>query len=412
MSIPELTDSIVGSPLAEKDPDTPPLFKLKPFKELSKHPANSNVMKIKFPHKGLLNKLKLHTKTDEITESALHIATETVSETTNEQTTKAPLNLERHFSNANDNSLTNQSDSNTSEVPISVPAEQTTVTILDETETSATRTTSEKPVNFMERQSQSATETVVDEIIASQPTEAPIPHITKVRNALLPTDHPISETTQESLATTEPILQDIEGIPSIKGESSPPTPSSTYNNEFVTVTEHSISTTAPSTVDSNSSSESPTIDTLLELTKLAPISQLSAPTTDDLPLLQQIMLGISARRHRVNPMNMLMNHPLLNFHSSPLQRKKNTKRAADNENYITPSPRRVPPTRRPTLFERLETETSEERANRIALGIERLMHVVTIAGHVDSFLANRLRKGVRTLNKLFDTEEDTRTRLT
>lgn len=51
------------------------------------------------------------------------------------------------------------------------------------------------------------------------------------------------------------------------------------------------------------------------------------------------------------------------------------------------------------------TESSAERAVRMQKDIQRLMHFVTVVGHVDSFLTSRFRSGLKKMAKLYESEE-------
>lgn len=93
-----------------------------------------------------------------------------------------------------------------------------------------------------------------------------------------------------------------------------------------------------------------------------------------------------------------------NFNSELFEPKKVQKRETDV--FVTPSPRRGDGTVvRPNLIGRLRAESSVERAERHQKAVERLMHVATVAGHFDNFLTGRLKHGVKTLHKLFSTDE-------
>lgn len=93
------------------------------------------------------------------------------------------------------------------------------------------------------------------------------------------------------------------------------------------------------------------------------------------------------------------------------------KRAIGNEqhlpigNAIRPAPRDLQPVKLPTkpgkpnLVEFLHNETSAERAERIQKGIQRLMHFITIVGHVDSYLTKRFRTGIKNIARLYDSKE-------
>lgn len=65
---------------------------------------------------------------------------------------------------------------------------------------------------------------------------------------------------------------------------------------------------------------------------------------------------------------------------------------------------------KPIFMNNLENETSSEKRERIQKGLQRLMHFVTIVGHVDSYLTKRFRNGVRTFARLCESGEDMRLR--
>lgn len=98
-----------------------------------------------------------------------------------------------------------------------------------------------------------------------------------------------------------------------------------------------------------------------------------------------------------------------NFNGPLFEPKKIYKRETETDFFVTPSPRRRHGSRK-NIIDRLHEETSIEKAERRHKAVERLMHVATIAGHFDSFLTGRLKHGVKTLHKIFNTDEDTRTR--
>lgn len=97
-----------------------------------------------------------------------------------------------------------------------------------------------------------------------------------------------------------------------------------------------------------------------------------------------------------------------NFNVPLIDGKKIHKR--ETEFLVTPSPRR-PKSSRKSIIDRLHEETSIERAERRHKTVEKLMHVATIAGHFDNYLTRHLKNGVKTLHKIFNSEEDTRSRL-
>lgn len=51
------------------------------------------------------------------------------------------------------------------------------------------------------------------------------------------------------------------------------------------------------------------------------------------------------------------------------------------------------------------SDTSAERAVRMQKDIQRLMHFVTVVGHVDTFLTKRFRSGLKKIVKLYESEE-------
>lgn len=74
------------------------------------------------------------------------------------------------------------------------------------------------------------------------------------------------------------------------------------------------------------------------------------------------------------------------------------KRSAGNANNpfgLQPFPDFTPP------------DSSAERAVKMQKDIQRLMHFVTVVGHVDSFLTKRFRSGLKKMAKLYDSEEIT-----
>lgn len=85
------------------------------------------------------------------------------------------------------------------------------------------------------------------------------------------------------------------------------------------------------------------------------------------------------------------------------------KRAIGNEQLVPKGnivrPALVAKPKKP-LTNMLQNETSAERAERVQKGIQRLMHFITIVGHVDSYLTKRFRTGVKKMARLYDSTED------
>lgn len=90
-------------------------------------------------------------------------------------------------------------------------------------------------------------------------------------------------------------------------------------------------------------------------------------------------------------------------------KSKNTKRAIGDEgqfsNIVRPSP-----IRSKNFSDYFKNETSAERADRVNKSLQRLMHFVTVVGHVDSYLTKRFRSGFKNVARMFDSHEDTRRR--
>lgn len=95
--------------------------------------------------------------------------------------------------------------------------------------------------------------------------------------------------------------------------------------------------------------------------------------------------------------------------SETTAKSKNIKRAVGDEgkfsNIVRPSPKRSK-----GFADLLPRETDGERAERLSKSMQRLMHFVTICGHVDSYLTKRVRHGLKNVLKIFDSMEETRTR--
>lgn len=123
------------------------------------------------------------------------------------------------------------------------------------------------------------------------------------------------------------------------------------------------------------------------------------------PITKTLFSTRPANVHRDGKQNMLST--IWNFNSPIFEPKKIHKR--HTEVLVTPSPRESV-TARKSLIDRLREETSVERAERRHKTVEGLMHAATIAGHFDAFLTGRLKHGVKTLHKLFSTDEETKTK--
>lgn len=96
-------------------------------------------------------------------------------------------------------------------------------------------------------------------------------------------------------------------------------------------------------------------------------------------------------------------------HSDDDEALLKSKRAIGNEKLLPLGeivrPAQKMANKKQTLAERLQNETSGERAERLQKNIQRLMHFVTIVGHVDSYLSKRFRTGVKKMAQLYDSTE-------
>lgn len=91
-------------------------------------------------------------------------------------------------------------------------------------------------------------------------------------------------------------------------------------------------------------------------------------------------------------------------------RSRNARKAADDD-FPTPAPRFNPLFRnfnikKPAFIEKLESETSVERSERVNTGIERLMRFVSVVAQVDSYVANRARSAFKKLAHVYGSDDD------
>lgn len=95
------------------------------------------------------------------------------------------------------------------------------------------------------------------------------------------------------------------------------------------------------------------------------------------------------------------------YQSSNGLRSRNAKRAAmpgdDTMKPLTPAPRipsfipGLPALRKPAIFDRMENESSMERAERINKDLDSVMKFVAVWAHVDKFITERARTAIRKL---------------
>ncbi|CAO1364200.1 unnamed protein product [Diamesa serratosioi] len=91
-------------------------------------------------------------------------------------------------------------------------------------------------------------------------------------------------------------------------------------------------------------------------------------------------------------------------------RSRNARKAADDD-FPTPAPRINPLFRnlnikKPAFIEKLESETSVERTERVNTGIERLMRFVAVMAQVDSYVSNRARNAFKKLAHIYSNDDD------
>lgn len=90
-------------------------------------------------------------------------------------------------------------------------------------------------------------------------------------------------------------------------------------------------------------------------------------------------------------------------------RSRNARKAADDD-FPTPAPRLNPLFRnlnikKPAFIEKLESETSVERSERLNTGIERLMRFVSVVAQVDSYVSNRARSAFKKLAHVYGNDD-------
>lgn len=148
----------------------------------------------------------------------------------------------------------------------------------------------------------------------------------------------------------------------------------------------------------------------------------SNPNSATHPLLSRIMLTAPLRPMQM-PIFMQRNvnrnvnrnpNPLLGIASPVFRRRKHVKRSAariDDEDNVFVSPKpfgRLPsspgeqmlgPTQRPTLLQRYRDMDSVEKAETKKVVVEKIMHGVNIAGHIDGYITNTVKSGVAALHR-------------
>lgn len=200
-----------------------------------------------------------------------------------------------------------------------------------------------------------------------------------------------------------------------------------------------------STIPIKVSSETPKTDKAQHPTEKA--ANKTDPAIDGLhPLIKRIMLGVPNPANNPKPFQKFFEHiqsrsPLLAslFQLRPFgqqpqptataaptdpktpppsQRlKKNVKRGIDDNGLIiTPKPfapldlfpsNTAPdPAPRLSLIERYHAMSSGEKAEQLSKVLERVMHGLTIAGHVDGYLTHRVKTGFKKAHKIFQSSEE------
>lgn len=101
-----------------------------------------------------------------------------------------------------------------------------------------------------------------------------------------------------------------------------------------------------------------------------------------------------------------------NLSSEPNYKAKSTKRSISDElnrndqmmkNF---GPTRQPGTKKRTLLEKLENETSAERQERWNKSLQHMMTAVSVMGQIDKFISGRIKSGVKMVAKMYDDEDD------
>lgn len=140
--------------------------------------------------------------------------------------------------------------------------------------------------------------------------------------------------------------------------------------------------------------------------KKATLVDLNKKHKNAAPKLDGVSLELTEETNLLN-----VETPAVPSQSESSAKSKNTKRAIGDEgsfasNFVRPSPMR--PTDFRDIFPR---ESASQRADRLSGSMQRLMHFVTIVGHVDSYLTKRVRKGLKNVARIFsDSMENTRRR--
>lgn len=217
-----------------------------------------------------------------------------------------------------------------------------------------------------------------------------------------------SESTTEAEKSVEPVTE--EHVSQAPSKSSDDKTDTKVEEPIVGVSSHSRSSPA-----SNARSN---LDEIL--------ARLTANQGNSHPLLRRILLAASERAadnaRQTQQVTLPLFRPgllaaplipLFKMQAPPLRRKKHIiqKREANEEEvFLTPKPfvpfETTTTTKRPSLIERYHAMSSGEKAERISKVLEKIMHGVTIAGHVDGYLTNRAKHTIKKLHKLFATSEE------
>lgn len=329
----------------------------------------------------------------------------------------------------------------TTNSPVSVQ-ENVQTTIAGEVSSSSTSTTVSTLVNVSE---ESTTE---PKSTSSSTTEAAVTEPTIVKDETVgnaqveSTDVPAEETktvADETTPTTAQVSISTE-LPSTSTELPSTSTESTSKPDSTTQTEEVPTSTTESVISSTTSAPTTTTISIPTTTTVKPTSkpqQKKKPTTakpsqdiSDSPLMASFPAGgqpphpllarilLNVQKPLQMPLFMQRNKnafisPLLKIASPVFRRKKSVKREAKEEDiFVTPRPFDVicdtteRATKRPNLLERYHSMSSGEKADKLSKVLEKFMHGVKIASHVDGYLASRAKDSIKKIHRLFAASDE------
>lgn len=199
------------------------------------------------------------------------------------------------------------------------------------------------------------------------------------------TDDGIVTTTEQLVSVTDKLESRQGNIESVNIEK---IENSTESNKSTTVTE---STTPPTPV--------------FPTTVIVPVQEIRiAKTAEELINAQASLLKSSSTEQpttetvaTVTARKMNIKREIEYRHDGPMRKFK--RKRQDQDVIVRPAPRRM------TLKERLENETSVERAERVNRALQKMMQFASIVGQVDSYITGRIRTSVKKLARMYDEDE-------